>query len=58
MMSLQQMAVYLQVPRSSLYRLVKSGELKAFKVGNQWRAELEAVQDWMLDRYDKRFSKG
>jgi excisionase family DNA binding protein len=55
-MSVQELASYLCVSPSSLYRLIKSGELKAFKVGNYWRIDLEAVQDWMLNRYESRIS--
>ena len=43
--SLVQVAEYLQASRITLYNYIKSGKLKAFKVGGNWRAtesDLEA----------------
>lgn len=43
--SLVQVAEYLQASRITLYNYIKSGKLKAFKVGGNWRvteSDLEA----------------
>lgn len=43
--SLVQVAEYLQASRITLYNYIKSGKLRAFKVGGNWRvteSDLEA----------------
>jgi excisionase family DNA binding protein len=42
------LAGYLRVHRSTIYRLLKRGELPAFKVGSDWRFSREAVDRWRL----------
>jgi excisionase family DNA binding protein len=40
---------YLRVHRMTIYRLLKSGELPAFKVeGKYWRVKLEVVDHWRM----------
>jgi len=56
LVTLQELAIYLNVSPTALYRLIKWGQLPGFKVGRQWRLELERVQDWLIDGYDERVS--
>jgi excisionase family DNA binding protein len=53
-MTLQQLATYLCIPRSTIYRLVQTGRLPAFKVGRQWRVSLKAVQNYLLQNYEQK----
>src|SRR5262245_3358732 len=50
-MTLQQLAMYLCIPRSTIYRLVQTGRFPAFKVGRQWRVNLKLVQNHLLQNY-------
>jgi excisionase family DNA binding protein len=45
-MTLEEVANYLRVHPSTIYRLVKRGKLPAFKVGSDWRFNLESIEDW------------
>jgi excisionase family DNA binding protein len=54
MMTVEALGKYLDVSKSVLYRLVKSGRLPAVKVGRQWRMNLEKVQDYLIDLYEAK----
>jgi excisionase family DNA binding protein len=45
-MTLEEVANYLRVHPSTIYRLVKRGKLPAFKVGSDWRFNFESIEDW------------
>jgi excisionase family DNA binding protein len=45
-MTLEEVANYLRVHPSTIYRLVKKGKLPAFKVGSDWRFNLESIDNW------------
>lgn len=46
-LTLGQLAKYLQTPESTLYKLVQSGRLPAKKVGRQWRFHRNAIDRWL-----------
>ena len=48
MMTLGEVARYLRLHRSTLYRLAKLGIIPGFKVGSQWRFNKERVDQWMV----------
>jgi excisionase family DNA binding protein len=39
---------YLRVHRSTIYRLLKRGQIPGFKIGSDWRFNLEAIDRWRL----------
>jgi excisionase family DNA binding protein len=41
---------YLRVHRSTIYRLLKRGELPGFKIGSDWRFNVEAIDEWRLQQ--------
>lgn len=45
--TVKQLAEFLQVSELTVKRAIKAGDLKAFKVGRDWRIEKEAVLDWV-----------
>ncbi len=45
-LTLEEVADYLRVHPSTIYRLVKKGKLPAFKVGSDWRFNLAAIESW------------
>ncbi|MYD69365.1 MAG: helix-turn-helix domain-containing protein [Acidobacteria bacterium] len=42
-LTVSEVAEFLRVPRKTVYQLVRSGELPAFKAGRHWRVTREAV---------------
>ncbi len=43
-----ELAMYLHVHRSTLYRLLKKGQLPGFKIGSDWRFNIEAIDQWRM----------
>lgn len=48
-MTLEEVAGYLRVHPSTIYRLLKRRELPAFKVGSDWRFNQESIDRWRSD---------
>lgn len=46
-LTLQEVAEYLKVDERTVYRMVKSKQLPAFKVRNQWRFKKDAIDKWI-----------
>ncbi|NOZ26737.1 MAG: helix-turn-helix domain-containing protein [Chloroflexi bacterium] len=47
LLTTRQLQEMLQVDRTTIYRMVGSGQLPAVRVGNQWRFPREAVERWL-----------
>jgi excisionase family DNA binding protein len=45
-----ELSKYLHVHRSTIYRLVKNRELPAFRVGSDWRFNIEMIDEWRLGK--------
>jgi excisionase family DNA binding protein len=39
---------YLRVHRSTIYRLLKHRQIRAFQVGRDWRFNIEEIDRWRL----------
>lgn len=46
-MTIDDLAHYLQVPKSSLYKLAQGGRVPGHKVGKHWRFHKEAIDRWL-----------
>lgn len=57
-MSIEQLADYLKVSRSTLYKLAQDGRLPGQKVGKRWRFHKKAIDDWLAQlSHRKKFEK-
>ena len=45
-----ELSEYLRVHRSTLYRLLKNGQLAGFKIGSDWRFNVETIDQWRMRR--------
>ncbi len=45
-MTVADVSAYLRVHPSTVYRLLKRNELPAFRVGSDWRFNVEAIDRW------------
>jgi excisionase family DNA binding protein len=45
-LTLEEVASYLRVHPSTIYRLLRKRKLPAFKVGSDWRFNLESIDKW------------
>ena len=48
-MTVDEVAEYLRIPRASVYKLAQQAQIPCQKVGRHWRFRREAVDRW-LDR--------
>jgi excisionase family DNA binding protein len=45
----EEVAEYLRLPLSTVYKLVQDKRLPGFKVGKHWRFRNEAIQKWIKE---------
>jgi len=43
----EEVAEYLRLPLSTVYKLVQDKRLPGFKVGKHWRFRRETIQEWI-----------
>ena len=48
-LTLPEVADYLRVHPSTIYRLLKSHRIPAFRMGSDWRFNQESIDRWLLD---------
>jgi excisionase family DNA binding protein len=49
-MTVSELAVYLRVHATTIYRLLKDNKVPAFRVGSDWRFSRRAIDRWMLSQ--------
>ena len=47
LLTLDQVAEYLNVDKLTVYRLIAQKQFPAFKVGNQWRFKGKMIEAWL-----------
>jgi excisionase family DNA binding protein len=47
LLTIAQVAEYLNVDKFTIYRMVADGQIPAFKVGNQWRFKKKLIEKWL-----------
>lgn len=46
-LTIKELADYLKIPKSTLYKLVREGKVPSQKVGRHWRFRKEAIDRWL-----------
>ncbi len=46
-LTIGELAVYLKIPKSTLYKLVREGKIPSQKVGRHWRFRKRAIDRWL-----------
>jgi len=49
-LTIDELAQYLKIPKSTLYKLAQEGKVPAQKVGRHWRFRKEAIDRWLEQR--------
>ncbi|MBI1826043.1 MAG: helix-turn-helix domain-containing protein [Planctomycetes bacterium] len=52
-----EVAKWLRIPRSSLYKLCQDGKVPATKIGRHWRFDRATVDAWLRDRMTRNESR-
>jgi len=55
LITIKEVADFLQIAEKTIYRLAAEGKIPAFKVGGSWRFKRNEIEDWLeKQRNDKR----
>jgi len=54
-LTLEQIAEYLQMSTSSIYKMAQAGKIPAYKVGRQWRFKKEEIDKWITNKKSNKF---
>lgn len=52
----EEVAEYLRLPLSTVYKLVQDKRLPGFKVGKHWRFRRETFQEWIKQKENNSFA--
>lgn len=51
-LTIEELSVYLKIPKSTLYKLVREGKVPSQKIGRHIRFYREAIDDWLKRQGD------
>ncbi len=46
-MTIEELSVYLRIPKSTLYKLAREGRVPCQKIGKHWRFRRETIERWL-----------
>jgi len=46
-MTIEELSIYLRIPKSTLYKLVREGKVPCQKIGKHWRFRRETIERWL-----------
>ncbi len=49
-MTVKEASNYLRIHPSTIYRLIKLGQIPAFRIGSDWRFNVESIDSWRMRR--------
>ena len=49
-LTVKELCDYLRVHPSTVYKLLRNGELPGFRIGTDWRFNAEVIERWCLER--------
>ena len=49
-MTLAEVAKYLRVHKSTIYRMAREGAIPSSKVANQWRFRKARIDEWLMEQ--------
>lgn len=52
-MQIEEVMEYLNIGKNTMYGLLKSGELNAFKIGKVWKIPKASVEDYVRSKIEK-----
>jgi len=46
-LTIEELAIYLKVPKSTLYKLAREGKIPSQKIGRHWRFQKRSIELWL-----------
>ena len=56
-LTIPEVSEYLRVSRQTVYRMLKRGDIPAFRIGGDWRFNIEDLGHWIEDESQARESR-
>ena len=56
-LTVEEVAEYLRLPLSTVYKLVQDNKIPGFKVGKHWRFRRETFEKWIKEQETREFSQ-
>jgi len=53
-LTIEELAEYLKISRSTLYKLAQDGSLPGAKIGKRWRFHKDAIDNWLGQHPDRK----
>jgi excisionase family DNA binding protein len=47
LLTVDELAAYLQVHRTTIYHMLKARQLPGFRIGSDWRFDVEEINRWL-----------
>jgi len=51
-LTVAELSEYLQIHRTTIYRMLREGRLPGFRIGSDWRFSREAIDEWVRDQME------
>jgi len=58
LMTIKELAEYLQLEEHTIYKMARKGEIPAYKVAGQWRFKKEMIEEWLEQKLVSNAEKG
>lgn len=52
-MTVRELSEYLRIHPTTVYKLLRRGELPGFRIGSDWRFSTDAIDRWQAERQSK-----
>jgi excisionase family DNA binding protein len=49
-LTVSELSDYLNVHKATIYRALREGKLPGFRIGSDWRFNVEAIEQWQRDQ--------
>jgi excisionase family DNA binding protein len=49
-LNVSELSKYLHIHKTTIYRLLREGKLPGFRVGSDWRFNVDAIEQWQRDQ--------
>jgi len=56
-MTVKQLAEYLQMDEHTVYKLARSGQIPSLKIAGQWRFKKDVIDNWISEKALKRLTQ-
>ena len=56
-LTINELSIYLRIPKSTLYKLVREGKVPGQKIGRHWRFRKIAIDRWLEDFHTEVIKK-